>query len=161
MRPIDNLNVADLFEWCREYHKYGNYSVTLLQRFLIAQYQITQGLTWKESKSAEESFAAACIHLICLGEELNLSVWSYLSSDLGIQKSTAFSEKNILICLGDCAQMLVYYLSSNTERGKVRYKKVKIEIAISSIIKMLLSQIPRESRKEAFLETTTIMTEKL
>lgn len=167
-RSLRTTDVPEVLEWCRNQNTKNPYPVTMPIRFGIAVYQIGQGLEWEGSDSSFESFMAACVHFMCVGEAVDLWLENELGADLKravkhtyVQISKDQRYRDMLFDLCKAQQMVVYWTTTDTERGKKRYDRKKFSVYLGNVIKHVLSLVPSNKMKSAIENATEVMTEKL
>ena len=157
MRPIETTDLIDLQIWCRDYHRNTKYPSGLERRFAIGFYQIYQGMEWKNSASADESWAAAACHFLMVGEHLNLGIEQHLPRDIITWSKTSFTDA-LLHDLSLAQQHIVYATNPSKIKRKSRYNPEILEKTLANVIGMCLGgRIRPNNRSKAIYDATSIM----
>jgi len=150
--------IVDLQVWCSEYDKVNKYPADTMRRFSIGVYQIYQGMEWLGSASSDESYAAAAIHFIIVGERLSLCTEQYLKRGI---KSLVWKKqpwKALLYHISKAQGQIVYSTNTDNIKRKSRYSPEILESHLSECIGLCLGLIAPDKREEAIKTAISIMT---
>ena len=161
MKSINTANLIELQLWCREYETWTPYPADALRRFAIGFYQIYQGIEWQGSDSADESFAAAAIHLMIVGEKLKLGIeaYTYLNFSLIPWEKDPF--RVLIHTLSKAQCHLIYSTNAKNVTRRSRYSEDILSSSLAYAVKDLFGLIEPIKRPLAIETATTIMTGRL
>lgn len=170
IRETSDTNIYGLSAWCRQYHKHTAYPCTILQRFTIAHYQLSQGIKWNNTPTSYreyESFASSALHFIMVAESLELEICDdYLPEgmlDMCELETWPLNYRNLTLKMSAAAQM-VFYAEKSFRTGytrKSRYNPLVLQKLLAEIVVMLFASIPSVNRQEAVEQASSIMTKRL
>lgn len=158
-KSLRTTKTVELLQWCRDFHLDGPRRPSVDRRFGIGFYQIYQALKWEDvtNPNCQESYMAACVHLICVAEALDVGLEQELESDLTKELHTTELEyKVVLESLAHVQQMLVYLWSGSSSRT-TRYRKETVRADLGKVIRRLIGMVPQNNRSEALENATEIM----
>ncbi len=161
--PIYPANIFDLMNWCDDYRKNDRFPVEINIRFIIALYQIHQGMGWKDNGvNKYESYAAAVIHLFLVASLMSVPLEKYMPvefKEIEYEGMTDAGCKRLLFSLSALSQQL-YYTITRTKR-KSRCNQERLENHLVICIFSLFRWIPADLRGECFYAASSIMTKEL
>lgn len=181
VRETSDTNVYGVSSWCKDYHTRTAYPCTSLQRFVIAHYQLSQGIKWNDvcpSKYQEyESFASSALHFLMVGHCFDLDVADAVANYIyrqGVEGDASmfdFKElntkpidyKELTVTMSAAAQQ-VFYAEKTFRQGysrKSRYKPEILTFLLRDLVVMLMASIPSMERSEAIEQASSIMTKRL
>ena len=156
LRAKETINLIELQEWCREYTRTPRcLTQDPVRRFAIGVYQIYQGMVWKTTDSAYESFAASAIHFIMVAESLKAYVEMHMLDDL--RECSFYDYRNMLHCLSKSQQMVIYATDAQGVGRKSRYKPEILSCDIANLISVLFGRIPADKLAEAIYHAMEVM----
>lgn len=162
--PVYPTNIFDIFWWCKDYEERNKFPATILNRFAIGFYQISQGIAWKDGgRNKYESYAAAALHFCMVAVRLELPVDDNMEiklKDFPV-KFIEHSAVELLYNLSAAQQQLFYASPSNKTQRASRYNKDKLARCLGEAIIILIGLIPVEYRSDCFELSSTIMTKGL
>lgn len=176
VRETSDTCIFGLALWCRDYHNRTAYPCTPLQRFVIAHYQLSQGIKWNDNPTAYreyESFAASALHFLMVGHCFELDVADLVADKLLELDSVIFSIKKfptkaidykLLTVTMSAAAQQVFYAEKTFKQGytrKSRYNPEVLRKLLANLVVMLISSIPTDQREEAIEQASSIMTKRL
>jgi len=161
LNPIKTENLIDLQLWCRDFYRTTKYPSDEMRRFAIGFYQLYQGIDWGNSASADESYAAAAIHFLVIGEMLNLDIETYAPTELRVlvySRSTSLY-MSLLRNLSKAQAMLVYMTNDeNVVNRKSRYNPDTLASCLGEAVRLCFRLIRPLDRAKAIETATQIMT---
>jgi len=171
---VDSLDaLSDLYEleqWSTNYSKYGPYAQPPHMRWYIANYQVSQGISWEGTDSEYESYAAACIHVMgacghqgdvpgIIVEDPNL---------LNLPQTRRWTQgngwKRLMFLFGKGQQLLHYASKEVAGKGfsrKSRWDPEAMADVRTEIVTTLFSMIPSEHRLMGITDAIDIITGRL
>jgi hypothetical protein len=163
LRPIYEINVYGLEQWCKDYETNNKYPVPVGKRFQIGLYQINQGTNWKDGGlNKYESYCAAFLHfmMVCTTMKLDYDIDWQVSNIEHIPKSYYQKEAPLLLDnISKAAQQIYYYEVAFTNmHRKSRFDKMKLSKIMGNILHQIISLVPIEYRKDGLYQASLIMT---
>jgi len=154
IRAAQHDKSVDLCLWVREwirFHPNAEICNSVMERFAIGIYQIYQGLDWKGTHCAYESWAAATIHFIATAEMFDVGVENHLPSKLSGDVGVRRDDAKLLWHISRAQQYVFYgYLGKKTKRSERRASNEALADALGELVQHTLCRIPPFRRQEAF-----------
>jgi hypothetical protein len=161
LKPIETINLIEILNWCSDYNRYNKYPCNIFKRFLIAQYQIHQGMDWKDmGLNKYESYAAALLNFGMVCQLLELPIEQYIESDLSFPDHYRIENEcyHLLRYISLASQQLIYGDPENKTKRKSRFNKNKMTKSMGHIIYILARLIPEELRSKSIYQSSLILT---
>jgi hypothetical protein len=164
LKPIRTTNLIELQEWCRDYNRRNKFPCDVKTRFAIGFYQIHQGMSWKDNgENKYESYAAAVLHFMMVGEALELKLESNLPTNILNECKWTIESIGctLLRLLSASQQQIIYGAKSNKTKRASRYNPNKLSNSLGIVCAYLVGLMPKEFREECFYLASKMMTEEL
>jgi len=157
-KPIATLDLIELQSWCRNQHKNARYKCDAAHRLLIGNYQVVQGLEWKNNASSDESYLAAVIHWIIVAEILKVPLEQYLHTDIFKGNVHMVGDREFIMAQSRVSQMVIYgEAGQKTKRGSTRFKKDILGENMATMINYCMYRTNTDKIKEAMQLAMEIM----
>ncbi len=149
-RGIDSSDCGEISDWCINYHNYGIAQATAEKRFRIGFYQIGQYLIFKAAGTDQmyTSLAEAYLHFQMALRALGCDIPCWVRIE--VPDSHELDFKQVVAHSSQAIRMFIYRDSSTSRRSK--YSQQSLEIAITEMMEMTMSAIPRYLRKQCVFD---------
>ena len=156
VRPESVTTILELSEWALAYHKNHPAGQGVLQRFAIGLYQIHQGMSWAETPSRSESYAAAAIHFCAVSELLGCD---HLHGHIFEIESGPIDFRALLYAISQAQQHVVYYTNGEYFKGRnKRFSQNAAGCALKYCVNTMIKAICIPDRAEAIDTAMRTMT---
>lgn len=159
IRPKDFVSVA---VWTANLVKERTLPVNLVERFVIAQYQIGDAFKWPVGQFCRyQQIASGIIHLFCCAEQEGLDLCGSLEIDLQ-SHPTRLLDYSIALDFIKTAKLVFYkHQRSRSKRANRRSDDSKLIEGLAGLITSLISSIPRSHRGNAFYHEMRLLNKDL
>ena len=153
-------NIISLQTFCsEEIFRNNKYPASPQRRFAIGFYQIYQGVEWGRSASADESFVASAIHLLTVGEMIEIDIENHISLKITqIEYNRTPDFKYLLYVLSKAQSQVIYGTNHKGIKRKSRYKPELLAELLGRAITILFGMVEPGKRQLAVETAITIMT---
>jgi hypothetical protein len=162
MIPQTPRTCEHLVRWCWCYQHSEIVPRSQEVRFAIAVYQISQGLSWPGGPVAWQSYCSAAMHALMVGAAHSLSLSEDLPETLDQIPDSFAGWRDLMRCLGDVQQQVVYHLHLNVfTTRKSRHCPYILRLRLVRLVGKLFSLVPPEAREQGCFDEMVILTKDL
>jgi hypothetical protein len=163
-RSIATLDLPEVLQWCKKYHRYNKFPMDAYMRFVTGHYQLYQALEWantsRQCDAAYESFIATILHWMGFAEELGVAMEQHLDHDFfkgRVQEYVSCEE--FIIAHSKVAQMVLYHYAGNrTSRGRSRFSAERLGVNLAICIRFSFQHVPQAKIIPAMQDAMDVMT---
>jgi hypothetical protein len=146
--------------WSKAHNHSNALPVNLIERYVIAQYQVGDAFKWTAGNNCRyQQLAAGITHLMCCAEHERLQTYAHLDSiDFNHYPFVDIDEGAVSTALIQTAKQIFYrHQRHRSDRAKRRSNGLLLSKSLAQIIELLISGIPKGKRTESFYHEMRII----